>query len=377
MKIIYITEQIYIHGGAEKILTQKLNHWADVKNYSVLLITSEQNQKESCYPLSKKIKHVDLDVGYNRSISYFKIENLLKFPKHYKKLKLEIHNFKPDAIFLISLSWIRFVLPILASKYHIYNEYHTSYFGFEMGVNELSFLGKIKKRISDILIKISESFYTNIVFLNQYEYDHYNRKNGVIIPNFFDKNISNVTKSKKNQIISLGRLNHQKGYDLLIDTWIYLDKQISDWTLKIYGNGPDKNKLSEKINNYSFKNNIEVNEAVSDVSEILAESNIYVMSSRFETFPMVLLEALSNGLPVVSFDCPTGPKSILINDQDGLLAKPNDTVDLANKILSLINNNELRKTMSLNAKINIKRFSEDFVMNKWDQLIKRNLDAEN
>ncbi|MEP1488775.1 MAG: glycosyltransferase family 4 protein [Algibacter sp.] len=369
MKLIYITEQLYLHGGAEKTLTQKLNYWADTYNYEVLLITSEQKNNKPCYPLSEKVNHIDLNIDYTAG-SYFSLKNLNKITTHYKLLKNEIEKFNPNAIFLISLSWVRFILPIIGKNYKIYNEYHTSYFGFYMGYKKSSFLGKVKFKIKQFFIACVEKYYTNIIFLNEFELEHYKRKNGIVIPNFFDPIHKVLDNTKKNQIISLGRLSFQKGYDMLIEAWSKIDNKIMNWTLLIYGNGDDKTQLLNLISSYNFKNSIEIRDAISNVNPLLAESKFYVMSSRFETFPMVLLEALSHGLPVVSFDCPTGPKSIIKEHEDGILVKSNDVNELADNILALIENEKLITEMSKKAKENIYRFNPKIVMQKFDDLIR-------
>lgn len=263
-------------------------------------------------------------------------------------------------------------MPILARNFSIYNEYHTSYYGFYIGYKRSSILGKIKFKIKDFFISYIENFYNNIIFLNQSELEYYNRKNGIVISNFFDPTNPKSVKAKKNQIISLGRLTHQKGYDMLIEAWSKLDNKVENWTIKIYGSGEDKEKLIDLLRSYNFKNTFEINDAVSDVNPLLAESQFYVMSSRFETFPMVLLEALSNGLPVVSFDCPSGPRSIVKENEDSLLAKPNDINDLAEKMLLLISNEELVNKMSGMARININRFNPSLIMKQWDDLIIKN-----
>lgn len=370
MKLIYITEQIYMHGGAEKILIQKLNYWAEIYNYDVLLITSEQSNNSICYPLSKKVKHTDLNIGYIKG-SYFTFKNIIKFPKHIYKLKNEIKKFNPDAIFLISLTWIRFILPLIAYNFKIFNEYHTSYYGFKLGEKNLSTLGKIKKRISNYMISIIENYYTNIIFLNTEEFNYYKKKNGVIIPNFFEYDINSESIIKKNEIISLGRMSYQKGYDMLVEAWAKIDDKIEGWELNIYGNGEDKKILKDKIQAYNFQNKVNINDAITNVNKKLSESQFYVMSSRFETFPMVLLEALSIGLPVISFDCPTGPRSILTNNEDSILVEPNNIEKLADKIYLLIENHELRNSMSKKAKVNINRFKPEVIMPLWDNLIKK------
>lgn len=369
MKILYITDQIYLHGGAEKILIQKLNYWVEFFQYDVKLITTQQLGKKPFFPLNKKVKLVDLEVNYVEGVSFFSLKNISKLPLHYSKLKKEIKEYRPDAIFVISQSFVRYIVPLVAGKCVTFNEYHTSYYGFQLGYENASVLQKIKITILDHIIKITDSFYTKIIFLNQEEYNFYKLKNAIIIPNFYDDVIASNNDFKLNKIISLGRLCYQKGYDLLIEAWTIIDEEVQGWELEIYGNGADLIKLNEKIKTKNFKNNVKLNAAINNVNEKLSESSFYVMSSRFETFPMVLLEAMSNKLPIVSFDCPSGPRSIVTDGEDGILAKNNDVTDLAKKILFLIQNADIRNKMGERAFVNIKRFNSIFVMEQWNQLL--------
>jgi len=376
MKIIYITDQIYLHGGAEKILIQKLNYWADQFGYDVLLITSQQLGKDPIFELSNKVKRIDLEINYVEGVSFLSKVNLRKFPQHISKLKKAINDFKPDAIFLVSLNIIRYALPFISGKYNIYNEYHTSYYGFQLGYERLSIAGKIKRRLAYALNSFVESFYTNIIFLNKAEYQHYNRKNAVIIPNFFDETANLPVLSKKNQIISLGRLSYQKGYDLLIDVWEIVDREQMGWTLEIFGNGEDQDALLKKIESKNLSHSLHLNPATNQINHKLAESQFYVMSSRFETFPMVLLEAMSNKLPTVSFNCPTGPESMLTQGEDGIIVPNGDIEALAKEILSLMKDENRRNQMGENAGKNVKRFNPQHIMAKWDALIKSNLKTQ-
>ena len=372
MKIIYLTDQIRLHGGAEKILIQKLNYWANHYEYDVTLITTDQRLEKPFIKLDSRINHYDLAVDYTEGVSFFSLENISKVPNHFLKLKRTIDKIKPDAIFVISRSYVRFLTPFVARKYLTFNEYHTSYYSSILHLEKSSLLVKLKFRLTKYLIDSIEKHYTKIVFLNKEEFDYYNLDNGVIVPNFFDNTVPVNNVKKRNIVISLGRLCHQKGYDLLIDAWEVLDAQIDGWELNIYGNGDDYGALSQKLETKKLKNPIFLKSAVNNVNEKLSESALYVMSSRFETFPMVLLEALSNSLPVVSFDSPTGARSILKNGEDSLLAEPNDIIDLANKILSLLQNQTLRELMGKNGLGNVMRFNAEEVMKKWDLLIKLN-----
>ncbi|SCY38943.1 glycosyltransferase family 4 protein [Flavobacterium caeni] len=369
MKILYVIDQMHLHGGAEKITAQKLNYWADVYGYETRLVTSEQNGKPVCYPLSGKVSHVDLNVGYAPG-SYFSPKNILKFPKHYAALKREIQSFKPDAVFLVTLGWIRFALPYIAKGYPIYYEYHTSHYGFQLGYEQGSAWVKIKKKLQRFLIDFVEKQYTAVVFLSQKEHDYFELKNGVVIPNFFDPEQQPVDRPKKKQVISLGRMSHQKGYDLLIEAWETVHALHPDWTLEIFGEGEQRAALEKLVADKNLAHTVHLNHATDRVSEKLSESEIYALPSRVDNFPMVLLEALLHGVPVVAFDCPNGPRAILTENEDGLFALPQNPADLAEKILFLMRNPEQRRGMAAKAKTNVARFKPETVMALWDALVR-------
>ena len=373
MKILYITDQIYLHGGAEKILIQKLNYWVEWYGYDVLLVTSQQHGKKPFFPLDEKVRWIDLELGYKEGMSFLNPSMFRNFPAHISKVKKIIADFKPDAVFLISLSIIRYVLPFISGKYKTYNEYHTSYYGFQLNYERLSFFDKMKRRFSYAITNFAESFYTKNVFLNQAEFDHYNRKNGVIIPNFFDEIKGLPELPKKNQVISLGRLTYQKGYDLLIDAWEIVDRAQTGWTLEVFGNGEAREALEKMVAAKNLGHSLHLNPATNEINHKLSESQFYVMSSRFETFPMVLLEAMSNKLPTVSFDCPTGPASMLTPGEDGILVPNGDVQALAQQIIGLIGDEKRRVEMGEKALKNVKRFNPKHLMAKWDELIKSNL----
>lgn len=370
MRVLYVTDHIYLHGGAEKILIQKLNYWADVYNYDVCLVTTQQKGLKPFYPLSEKVLHKDLGINYIEGVSFYSKANFSQFPVHFKKLKEAIASFAPDAVFVISQTLSRYITPFATSKAKTFYEYHTSYYGFELGQRNLGGFKKIKAKLIGAIAALAESFYTKVVFLNQSEFDHYKRGNSVIVPNFYDTIPVSDDRPRRNVAISLGRLSYQKGYDLLMDAWSLLDGAVDGWSLEIYGNGDDRAALEKKLVSMNFRNPVLLMPAIDNVNEKLAESAFYVMSSRYETFPMVLLEAMSNKLPIVSFDCPTGPRSMVIDGQDGILVPGEDIAALAGKMLLLMRDPQLCRQMGEMAFKNVKRFNPEAVMGQWDRLIR-------
>ncbi|NUY80873.1 glycosyltransferase family 4 protein [Flavobacterium sp. MAH-1] len=371
MRLLYLTDQVYLHGGAEKILIQKLNYWAEVYGYEVALLTCVQKGKPSFLPISERVKQFDLGINYPGG-SLYHPKNFGLFKQHYQKLKAFVSDYKPDAVFVVSQTLTHIITPFAAKGFPTYFEYHTSWFGFKMGYERLSFPHKIKTRFIKAITRYAESKYTKIVLLNQTEFDKFKKKNAVVIPNFYDETAEVYPFERKKTVITLGRLSREKGYDLLIEAWKKLDGKIENWELVVYGEGAERQKIENQLSQNTFRNPVKFPGATDNINEKLAKASIYVMSSRTETFPMSLLEALSNGLPVVSFDCPSGPRHIITQKSDGFLMPPNDTQALADQLLALMNNEGLRIRMSENAIENVKRFSAKSVMKQWEDLIRAN-----
>lgn len=190
---------------------------------------------------------------------------------------------------------------------------------------------------------------------------------GVQIYNFSPIKTDKSGLLNKKQVLAIGRLDAQKGFDLLIDSWEIVHQNNSDWILNIYGQGEWKEMLEEKIRSKSLQENIFLKGISNNVEEIMLDHSIFVLSSRYEGFGMVLAEAISCGIPCVSFDCKEGPSEIL-NVDSGILVQENDIQGLANGIIKLINNEDLRANMGKIAKENSLQFSKERVMNEWLRL---------
>ncbi len=141
--------------------------------------------------------------------------------------------------------------------------------------------------------------------------------------------------------------------------------------MEIYGNGTEKEKLQEKINNLGLEKSFLLKGVTENIKEKYLASSIYVMSSRYEGMPMVLLEAMAHGLPIVSFECPCGPKDIIKDNEDGYLVSFGNVEQMAKKIEELIINKEKRKFFGKNARKNVERFSQDKIMEKWKKLFEK------
>ena len=235
------------------------------------------------------------------------------------------------------------------------------------------FLKRIQEKILKKQLISAIRKFDKIMVLTEAEKKDWNLKDKVkCIPNMlvaypeYEPKETNVRK----RVISVGRYAYQKGYDMLLESWRMVQEKHLDWSLHIYGSHDggvgDYEQLQEQIKQDQIEN-IFLHQSTNDVYSCYAQSDFYVMSSRFESFGLVLIEAMSCGLPVISFDCKYGPQSIIQDGETGLLVPQGNTKKLANAICSMIENDEARQRMAVNARIESKKYQQENMMPIWHE----------
>ncbi|MGI5489176.1 glycosyltransferase family 4 protein [Microtetraspora malaysiensis] len=189
------------------------------------------------------------------------------------------------------------------------------------------------------------------------------------VPNAVTRLTGGRSPLTEKTVIAVGRLTYGKGYDLLIRAWAHVAARHPDWTLRIFGDGPRREKLQASIDKRELTGKVLLMGSVSDVGPELAKASLYVLSSRGEGLPMVILEAMSKGVPVVSYDCPTGPAELITHGHDGLLVKPQKIHAMADAICTLIEDEELRRTFGANALEKAARYDLDVIGARWEELL--------
>lgn len=368
MKILINTDQIYLHGGIEKVMATKVNYWSNLPETEVYIVTTEQKEKLPCYELDPRVKLIDLGVNYDRSKSYFSFQNLQKSISHYQKQKKVFKNLRPEIIISPNYNFDHYWLPLIKQKAQLLKERHSSRYLEEVQRKSGSFISKLKFAINDWI----ETKYDRIVVLNKDEVQYVKSNNAVVIPNPVE--LSNLRADVSNKrIIAAGRISPVKGFNDLIEAFSRAHVDFPDWQLHFYGQdylGTQK-QLQKQIGSLNLSQSIIFKGNVDHLPTIMANYSIYAMTSETECFPMVLLEALSVGLPVVSYDSPTGPRNILINGKDSYLV-PYKKIDIfANRLKELMNDELLRKTLADQGVENVSRFSIETVMTKWTALFKK------
>ena len=189
-----------------------------------------------------------------------------------------------------------------------------------------------------------------------------------VIPNIITEISNKISSCSNKKVISVGRLTYQKGFERLISVWKEVNKKYPDWSLSIYGTGEEERALRNQIKESRLENVITINPPTPDIYTKMQESSILVFPSRYEGFGLVLIEAMINGVPCISFDCPYGPSDIIDNGNDGYLI-PNDNIQkMVDKICYLIENEEIRKEMGKKARKSAMRYAPENIMPLWDKL---------
>lgn len=186
-------------------------------------------------------------------------------------------------------------------------------------------------------------------------------------PLSFELNYPINHKGQK-KVLAMGRIAPQKGFDLLLKSWLLVEKQVEDWTLEIVCGYGDYQSLEKEAKAMGCKSVICVG-PTTNVPEVMSSASIFALSSRFEGFGLVITEANVCSVPVVSYDCPVGPNEIITDGVDGLLVEPENVEQFAEKLLILIKNDSLREDMGRKAYESSKRFSMEKILKQWVDLI--------
>jgi len=177
-----------------------------------------------------------------------------------------------------------------------------------------------------------------------------------------------ITLSRGNWMVAMGRLVHQKGFDMLIDAFARLAVSLPDWSLLILGDGELRQALEQQVQRHSLTGRVVMPGIVQHPEEVLRQCDLFVLTSRYEGFPNACCEALATGLPVVAFDCPAGPRDIIRDGIDGLLIPPGDVAALTTALERVIQDKELRDRLAGRAGEIVERFAAEPILETWEQL---------
>ncbi len=365
MKIAYTILGLYNSGGMEKILLQKANYLADVYGHDVTIITTDQDKRPVFFYKSPKVKQIDLGINYykKKGTRWWHFYKLRLKREHQRILTQVLEENKFDICITLMDFDFDFITKINDGSKKI-AEYHFSRYAKVLSSN--NYFKKWLQFMRTIVWKRKLQKFSRFVVLTEKDKEQWgNIKNITVIPNFISSFSATISDTRRKRIISVGRSDYQKGFDLLLRAWKLVQDKLTDWELTIFGGG-DKTTLFNQIEKEEL-HRVSLEQPTSNIGDEYIKSGFYVLSSRYEGLPMVLLEAISYGLPIVSFDCPCGPSDI-ITHKCGILVKPGDVVGLASAIENMAMDSQKRLRASTEAIKQSVNFSADVIMEKWQEL---------
>ena len=357
MRIAYCIHSLHLFGGMERVLTLKANYLADVYGYDIHIITADLKGREPHFALSSKITLHDVGISEKFRLKAYgrRLDRILRF-------------IKPDICVSVGGNDI-FCLPactdgsIKVSEFHFSHEkYFIKYGG--------SFFGDLYARFRTRKIEKAAARLDKFIVLTKSDRKDWERAvPGVTsIYNPLTFKSDKVAALQNRKCLAIGRLEPQKNFSDLVKAWSEVARAYPDWTLEIYGNGHLRGMLEKQIHAAGLDGKVMLMGSSNDIRGRMLDSSCLVMSSAYEGFPMVLLEAVETGLPMVSYDCPKGPSEIIIDGESGYLVSTGDTAALAEKTCRIIGNEELRLRFGRRAKESAAQFSIDLIMKQWKDL---------
>lgn len=341
-KILFIINSLKEKSGIERVACLLANFFDSDFNLIIKIVNRDTLKENVSYILNPNIDVVKINGGYH---DFFSGLNGL------------IEDFKPDYIFIHNMGRLSLLCSTL-NKGKNTKVISLEHVAFQVRPKWVKFLTKLLyKRIDQVVtltqhdMKPYQDFHNNVVKINN------------ISP--FDSDALDIDYPIESRtIVSIGRLTYQKNFESLLEAWKIVSEQAPDWNLMIYGLGENQKKLENIIIENKI-DNVYLKGQTSDVQSVYKSAAFYVMSSRFEGLPMVLIEAQSHGLPIISYNCPHGPAEVIINGENGYLVENQNPNLLAEAMLKLMASDPLRLKFSQNAKQDAKRYSKVEILKEW------------
>lgn len=344
-------------GGGERVAVSLANELT--KKYEVHLIGITTKESDLFFKINSQVKYSNFfDHRVRLSKNILKISKLLK--KYFIDNEIEVaFGIGISANVFLSLAGIGTQTKVVLCD-------HT---------NSITDNSELSQKVQRY---VGTKLADKIITLTQEDRENYIKKHGVsdericYIYNWKEAALSDVSyNNKSTKIVTVGRFDSQKGYDYLVQVAKKVLSEKSDWTWEIYGSGnqDEVDKIKELIKENNLQDKLLIKGLEKNQDLIYGDKGIYVMTSRYEGLPLVLLEAQQYNLPIVSFCCPTGPSEIVEDGVNGFLVDCYDTDKMSEKLLKLMENESLRHSFSAHAKDNMDKFDKNRILNQWIELI--------
>jgi len=369
MKIVYCLAATYNSGGMERVLANKAN-WLAGHGHQVTIVTTDQDGRKPFFQMHPSIRHYDLGINYEANNGRHFFAKLLAFPqkqwRHRRRLRLLLRQVSPD----ITVSMFNNDAPLLASipegGAKLLEVHFSRFKRLQYGRKGLWALADRYRSWKDAA---TARRYDRFVCLTRQDCEYWEDIPGItVIPNAASFSRTEPTSLAATQVLAVGRLSHQKGFDRLLDAWAAVVPQHPGWHLEIVGSGQLQSELEKQANRLGISDSVKFITNCTDIRTHYHNASILAMTSRYEGLPMALIEAQTCGLPAVAMDCRCGPRDVITDGVTGFLTSEDDTSAFAERLSLLMSDSRLRKRMGAAAFEQSERFETDRIMGEWIKL---------
>lgn len=356
MKIIYIVEDISSPGGVERIISEKANTLSTQYRHNVTLISVYRDERPLPYTLDKNVRLIKLDVPFAKRTSnpvsrlFSRLGTMLTASK---RLNNTIKSLNPDIIFFTTTLGA-ILLPFCHTKARKIYESHTA-----RKFNPYNQLFFLTEHCADVVVCLT----------NDDAKSYHHAKRIIVIPNFINNIRLHVNDYCVKKAIAVGRLEHVKGFDILIGCWHEVAKVFPDWQLDIYGEGACRETLQQQIDTLYLGDKVKLCGRHDNIMEVYPRYSLHLMTSHYEGLPMTLIEAQACGLPSVVFNFQYGASDIVTNGHNGLIVEQGNTELFTEATIKMLSSEILRKEYGTHALAVGKRYSKENIFKKWIKLI--------
>lgn len=337
MKILFVINSLKSKSGSERVAIELANKISDLAGLEITLSSRDTNKADAAYPISDHVSVITLT------------GNLYDF---YKKLRKHIVENHYDKVVVHNMGKLSLLCTFIPEIKKLITLEHVS---FISRPKKIQFLSKLFYKTIDQVITLTQN--------DKAQFDQFH-SNVLVIPNFSPFPISAIRNNDSKQIVTIGRLTDQKNYIHLLKAWKEIYNLIPDWKLNIYGEGEHLQLLTDYIKQNSLQN-VLLKGVTSNIQKVYEQSAFFVMSSKYEGLPMVLIEAQSFGLPIVSYNCPYGPSDVISSNKNGLLVEDQNVQKLADAILKLASSPDLLQKFSQNSLLNAANYQPEQILQMW------------
>ena len=367
MKLLYINDAIAIYGGLERVLVEKINWFVEHAGYEVCLLTTNQGNHPFSFPVHHDVICRNLNINFHQQYRYTGLKRIqynLRLHKVFRqRLRKVLLELRPDIIVCTRLVLLWDVVKVKKTIPCIFESHASRCASFFEG-------DSWKSRLLVFLMQCAVMKVEQVVALTKGDAKEWQKITSKVrvIPNPVHLNdTACVSNCNSKSIMFVGRFSKQKGIETLLKIWEMVSQRHSDWYLHIYGGyGGKREELFAKINQMP---GVVVHDQTANMINEYKKSSILLLTSIYEPFGLVLPEAMSCGLPVVSFDCPYGPADIITDGKDGFLIKDRDVSAFVDLVCLLIENKKLRENMGQAGVKSSGRYSASNIMPQWMQLL--------